>query len=134
MSATSAPTVSFAGHLDSGAVSATKTQTRPQRGASGAHETVLSVQAVYHRPSSDGGRTWGDPTYLSEGQPDGYTGIPGVVADGAGRVYAVWKVVDRASSMAEQELASVALVCGMAAAWAQASRVLLKVVPLFSPT
>ena len=65
-------------------------------------------QAVYHRPSSDGGRTWDDPTFLSEGQPDGYTGIPGVVADGTGRVYAVWKMVDRASSMAEQELRSTA--------------------------
>lgn len=64
--------------------------------------------AVYHRPSSDGGRTWDDPTFLSEGQPDGYTGIPAVVADGAGRVYAVWKMVDRGSSMAEQDLRSTA--------------------------
>ena len=63
-------------------------------------------QAVYHRASSDGGRTWGDPTFLSEGQPDGYTGIPRLVTDAAGRVYTVWKVVDRATSMAEQELRS----------------------------
>ena len=63
-------------------------------------------QAVYHRSSSDAGRTWGQPTFLSEGQPDGYTGIPAVVADGAGRVYAVWKMVDRGTSMAEQELRS----------------------------
>lgn len=65
-------------------------------------------QAVYHRASPDGGRTWDEPTYLSEGQPDGYTGIPGIVADDAGRVYAVWKMLDRASSMAEQELRSTA--------------------------
>ena len=63
-------------------------------------------QAVYHRSSSDDGRSWDDPTFLSEGQPDGYTGIPRVVADGAGRVYAVWKMVDRGTSMAEQELLS----------------------------
>jgi hypothetical protein len=63
-------------------------------------------QAVYYRASPDGGRTWGDPAFLSEGQPDGYTGIPTVVADGAGRVYAVWKMVDRGTSMAETELRS----------------------------
>ena len=63
-------------------------------------------QAVYHRSTADGGRTWDDPTYLSEGQPDGYTGIPAVVADGTGRVYAIWKMLDRGSSMAEQELRS----------------------------
>jgi hypothetical protein len=63
-------------------------------------------QAVYYRASLDGGRTWGDPAFLSEGQPDGYTGIPSVLADGAGRVYAVWKMVDRGTSMAEQELRS----------------------------
>jgi hypothetical protein len=63
-------------------------------------------QAVYHRSSSDDGRSWGNPTFLSEGQPDGYTGIPRVVSDNAGRVYAVWKMVDRGTSMAEQELLS----------------------------
>ncbi len=65
-------------------------------------------QAIYYRATADGGRTWADPSFLSEGQPDGYTGIPSVVADGSGRVYAVWKMVDRGSSMAEQELRSTA--------------------------
>ena len=63
-------------------------------------------QAVYYRASTDGGRSWGSPVFLSEGQPDGYTGIPTVVADGAGRVYAVWKMVDRGTSMVEEELRS----------------------------
>ena len=63
-------------------------------------------QAIYHRASSDGGRTWGRPSSLSGGQPDGYTGIPSAVADAAGRVYVVWKVVDRGTSMAQEELRS----------------------------
>lgn len=58
---------------------------------------------LFHRASRDGGATWGPLTNLSTGQPDGYTGIPRLMADAAGRVYAIWKVLDRGTSMFDEE-------------------------------
>ena len=46
---------------------------------------------VYHRSSSDGGRTWSDAKNLSEVMPDYNVGNCQLVIDGAGRVYVIWR-------------------------------------------
>jgi hypothetical protein len=46
--------------------------------------------AVYHRSSSDGGKTWSDAKNLSEVLPDYAVGTCNIAADSAGRVYVIW--------------------------------------------
>ena len=47
--------------------------------------------AVYHRSSTDGGRTWSDAKNLSEDQADLHVGRCLIVADRADRVYVIWR-------------------------------------------
>ena len=49
---------------------------------------------LLYRASRDGGRVWSGTLDLSDGQPAGFTGIPRLLTDDAGRVYAVWKVIN----------------------------------------
>ena len=58
---------------------------------------------LLYRASRDGGRTWTATSDLSDGQPAGFTGIPRLVADGAGRVYAVWKVINPGGTLVFDE-------------------------------
>ena len=58
---------------------------------------------LLYRASRDGGRTWSAIADLSDGQPAGFTGIPHLVADGAGRVYAVWKVINAGGTLVFDE-------------------------------
>ncbi len=47
--------------------------------------------SVYHRASSDGGKTWTEAKNLSEVMPDYQIGNCQIAADGAGRIYVVWR-------------------------------------------
>lgn len=51
---------------------------------------ATKVLAVYHRSSSDGGKSWTDAKNLSEVMPAYKVGNCRVVIDGAGRVYVIW--------------------------------------------
>lgn len=58
---------------------------------------------LFHRASRDGGRSWTALEDLSGGQPAGFTGIPQLVTDGAGRVYALWKVINPGGTLVLDE-------------------------------
>ena len=58
---------------------------------------------LLYRVSPDGGRSWSATSDLSDGQPAGFTGIPRLVADGSGRLYAVWKVINPGGTLAFDE-------------------------------
>lgn len=47
---------------------------------------------IYHRSSSDGGKSWTEAKNLSEGMPDLNVGMCKVAADSAGRIYVIWRV------------------------------------------
>lgn len=47
--------------------------------------------AVYHRSSSDGGKSWSDAKNLSEVLPDYVVGNCRIATDGANRVYVIWR-------------------------------------------
>lgn len=47
--------------------------------------------AVYHRSSTDGGRTWSEAKNLSEDQVDLHVGRCLIVADRANRIYVIWR-------------------------------------------
>ena len=50
-----------------------------------------SFCAIYHRSSSDGGKTWSTARNLSDSKPDLNVGRCQIAADGQGRVYVVWR-------------------------------------------
>lgn len=52
---------------------------------------VIYSYSVYHRSSSDGGKSWSDAKNLSEVLPDYQIGNCRIAADGAGRVYVIWR-------------------------------------------
>lgn len=54
------------------------------------HATTFE-QAVYHRSSSDGGKTWSEAKNLSEIMPGYKVGNCQVAIDGSGRVYVIWR-------------------------------------------
>ena len=58
---------------------------------------------LMYRASRDGGRAWSATADLSDGQPPGFTGIPRLIADGAGRVYVVWKVINAGGTLVLDE-------------------------------
>lgn len=47
--------------------------------------------SVYHRSSSDGGKSWSAAKNLSEVMPDYGPGLCQIAADGGGRVYVIWR-------------------------------------------
>jgi hypothetical protein len=58
---------------------------------------------LLYRGSRNGGGSWSSIQDLSSGQPDGFTGTPRLVADGAGRVYAIWKVINPGGTLVFDE-------------------------------
>ena len=58
---------------------------------------------LLYRVSHDGGRGWSAIADLSEGQPAGFTGIPRLVTDAGGRVYAIWKVINSGGTLVVDE-------------------------------
>ena len=52
---------------------------------------------VYYRSSTDGGATWSDAKNLSDDESGHVATFCRLVADGKGRVYAIWKYLERAS-------------------------------------
>jgi hypothetical protein len=54
------------------------------------HRTTYAL-AVYHRSSSDGGKTWTEAENLSEDQPNLNVGLCYALIDGKDRLYVVWR-------------------------------------------
>ncbi len=54
------------------------------------HRTTYAY-AVYHRSSSDGGKTWTEAKNLSEDMPNIQVGRCYIKIDGQGRVYVIWR-------------------------------------------
>ncbi len=54
------------------------------------HRTTYAL-AVYHRSSSDGGKTWTEAKNLSEDMPNIQVGLCYALADAQGRVYIIWR-------------------------------------------
>jgi hypothetical protein len=60
------------------------------------HNTTY-VNAIYHRSSSDGGKTWTDAKNLTEDMPEMKVGRCQVLADAGNRVYVIWRAAIPAS-------------------------------------
>jgi hypothetical protein len=49
------------------------------------------VSFVFHRQSTDGGKTWSDPKNLSEDMPSVQVGFSSIMIDSSDRVYVIWR-------------------------------------------
>ena len=58
-----------------------------------------SPHYVYYRASADGGATWSEPKNLSDDESGLGTSWCQVKVDAAGRVYAIWKIVDETTAL-----------------------------------
>ena len=54
------------------------------------HKTIFT-HAVYHRSSSDGGKSWTEAKNLSEALPNWKSGYCSLLIDGQNRVYVIWR-------------------------------------------